>query len=248
MSNELETRIADIKAHRQRNQQAADAELDRLKAALDDHAEQVKGRIETQIAERISDLGCKIMQNGAYADHAYRAQGEYEALAKRMSVSEAALRQQARRAWLLLGSAILAAGVIVLLAVLMASKLTTTAGREADAIRAAHARELATVREDGEREIAEAHAAFADQRLALEEDITAAGVELAALLADRDAVRADLDTFTALRARLGITLHETRTQIVVVVPEGQELRAWGAPGLSDHARYNGRMYRLVSKD
>ncbi len=31
-------------------------------------------------------------------------------------------------------------------------------------------------------------------------------------------------------------------------PEGQEIRAWRAPGLHELARYNGRMFRVMARE
>jgi len=35
---------------------------------------------------------------------------------------------------------------------------------------------------------------------------------------------------------------------VIVVPQGDAITRWNAPGLSDIARYNGRMFRVVRAD
>lgn len=248
MSRDLEALIADAQARHQAAKQTSGSDIDQMKAALSEHVEKMRLCFEIELEERIMDFKCIRTTAFAAANLAQQVQKDHQALAEKIATSEVTLRRQARRAWFLQGGAIVAAGVIVLLAIWMAAGITSAAGREADAIRAMNARELAAVRENGRREVANLHAAFVDQRLALEAEIAAAGIELAALTAEQEAVRADLDTFAALRARLGISLVETRTQPVIVVPEGQELRAWGAPGLSDLATYNGRMYRLVSTD
>ncbi len=39
-----------------------------------------------------------------------------------------------------------------------------------------------------------------------------------------------------------------RNRVVIVVPQGETITRWSAPSLSDLARYNGRMFRVVRAD
>ncbi|RWR04397.1 hypothetical protein [Paenirhodobacter populi] len=168
-------------------------------------------------------------------------------LKKCLSANEVLLRRQAKWAWAALGGVCVAAGMILLLAVWGAQEVIGRAEKEADAIRAVNVEELAAAQEEGQRAIAALHERLAAQRSEVERGIETVGMELAGMISDRDAVRAELEKFVTLRDRLGIRLVESQTKPVIVVPEGQEIRSWGAPGLSNLARYNGRMYRVVDR-
>lgn len=67
------------------------------------------------------------------------------------------------------------------------------------------------------------------------------GAELAQLNADR----ADLKRFAELRRQIGLGLVPYRDRVVIVVPEGDTITRRSAPGLSDLACYNGRMFRVA---
>ncbi|NJM81226.1 MAG: hypothetical protein HC844_00945 [Tabrizicola sp.] len=115
-------------------------------------------------------------------------------------------------------------------------------------IRAGNLRAVAEARAEGERLLAALQDDLAEQRAEVERGIEEVGVELAGLAAERDAVRAELADFEELRDRLGIQVIEGRTQPVIIVPEGREIRLWRAAGLHDLARYNGRMYRIMDSE
>ena len=118
----------------------------------------------------------------------------------------------------------------------------------ADAIRAAGAEEIAAVRVETDRAVAQARAEAQDRQAEALADLDLVGTQLAAALDERDAARAEIERFVALRERIGFVLAEHwNGRPVIIVPEGQEIRPWGAPGLSDLARYNGRMYRVVDQ-
>lgn len=53
-----------------------------------------------------------------------------------------------------------------------------------------------------------------------------------------------LEDLVDFRNRIGLELIEYRGRVIFVVPDGTEILAWRAPGLSEIASYNGRMYRL----
>lgn len=74
------------------------------------------------------------------------------------------------------------------------------------------------------------------------------GADLVQLGADRDAARADLEHFAELRQQIGFDLVPYRNRVVIVVPQGETITRWNAPGLSGIARYNGRMFRVVRVD
>lgn len=110
------------------------------------------------------------------------------------------------------------------------------------------AAELAAAREDGQRAIVALHEELAAQQGEIERRIEVAGAELSGVVGERDQFRAELEQFVALRDLLGIQLVEARSRITIVVPEGQEIRAWRAPGLHELARYNGRMFRVMARE
>lgn len=89
---------------------------------------------------------------------------------------------------------------------------------------------------------------LASREAALSANIEAMGADLAQLAADRDAARADLERFAALRQQIGFDLVPYRDRVVIVVLQGETITRWNAPGLSDLARYNRRMFRVVRVD
>lgn len=86
------------------------------------------------------------------------------------------------------------------------------------------------------------------QEAALSVEIEVMGADLAKLASERDAIRADLEHFVELRQQIGFQLVPYRNRVVIVVPEGEGIMRWNAPGLSDLARYNGRMFRVSRAD
>lgn len=247
MIGDLETRMDGLRQRQLARQDAAEAELVRLKATLSAHADDIKADLAAeakQINQLISGVGA---QTRDATNAALRLRQDSEAMRQALQANDAVLRRQARWAWTAVGGACLAAVVILVLAGWAASRLIEVARLEADAIRAANIDELADAREEGQRAIADLHQQLAAQRAEVERGIEGVGAEFAALSTERDAVQAELERFIDLRDRLGITLVEGQTRPVIVVPEGQEIRAWGAPGLSNLARYNGRMYRVMAQ-
>lgn len=247
MTADLESRMAELKQRRQAGREAAEAELARLKAALSDHADGIRGDLIAE-AKRINQLMSGVDAQARDAAGAINQLRQHdESIKNALSANDVVLRRQAWWAWTAVGGACLAAVVIIVLAGWAASRLIEVARLEADAIRAANVDELAVAREEGHRAIADLHQQLAAQRAEVERGIEDVGAEFAALSTERDAVRAELERFIKLRDRLGIALVEGQTRPVIVVPEGKEIRAWGAPGLSDLARYNGRMYRVLAQ-
>ncbi|KGJ11373.1 hypothetical protein EQ718_08255 [Paracoccus versutus] len=248
MTNDLEARIAELRQRRRAGQEDTEVELDRLKAQLSEHVQGIRAGMDDELVDRIAEFATVGKLAAKALETAERIHREHEALGERITAHGALLRRQARFAWAALGGACLAAGAVLLLVIWTGAALKQAAAREADIIRATNIRELAAARDEGERAIATLHEQLAGQRTWIERSIETVGVELASLTAERDAVRAELEHFAALRDRLGIRLIETRTQPVIVVPEGQEIRLWRAAGLHELARYNGRMYRVLARD
>lgn len=247
MTDDFDTMLADFRQRRQATHDAAEVELSRVKAALADHADAIRADWATE-TERINALISRVStQTNQATDAAIRLQQDNEGMRQALNANRAVLRRQARWAWTAVGGACLAAVAIILLAGWAAGGLIDSARTEADALRAANVDELAMAREDGQRAIAELHEQLAAQRAEIERRVDDVGAEFAALTAERDDIRAELDRFIELRNRLGITLVEGQRRPLIIVPEGQEIRAWGAPGLSNLARYNGRMYRVMAQ-
>jgi len=137
--------------------------------------------------------------------------------------------------------------VIIVLAGGAASCLVDAARLEADAIRVANSEELAVAREEGQRAVADLHEQLAAQRAEVERRIEDAGAEFAVLTNERDTVQAELERFIELRDRLGIALVEGRARILIVVPEGHEIREWRGPRPSERVPYSGWMYRVMAE-
>lgn len=246
MTNDLEARIAELRQRRRAGQEDAQVELDRLKAELAEHVQGIRAGMDDELVNRIAEFATVGKLAARALETAERIHREHEALGERITANGALLRRQTRFAWVALGGACLAAGVVLLLAIWTGTALKQAAARPTPSA----PRMSRNWRPRGRKGNAPAalHEQLAGQRTWIERSIETVGVELASLTAERDAVRAELERFAALRDRLGIRLIETRTQPVIVVPEGQEIRLWRATGLHELARYNGRMYRILARD
>lgn len=149
-----------------------------------------------------------------------------------------------------LGVVLLALGALLALILIagMASRMMSDARTEANRIRAENAQLIAEARSEGEAALQALSLRLASREAALSADIEAMGAELAQMGADRDAARADLERFAELKRQIGFELVPYRNSVVIVVPQGETITRWSAPGLSDLARYNGRMFRVVRAD
>lgn len=149
-----------------------------------------------------------------------------------------------------LGVVLLALGALLALILIagMASRMMSDARTEASRIRAENAELIAEARSEGEAALEALAQRLASREAALSADIEAMGAELAQMGGDRDAARADLERFAELKRQIGLELVPYRNSVVIVVPQGETITRWGAPGLSNLARYNGRMFRVVRAD
>ncbi len=127
----------------------------------------------------------------------------------------------------------------------VASRMVDEARTEAARIRTENAQEIAQARAEGEAALQALSQRLASREAVLTAEIEVMGADLAQLGADRDAARADLEHFAELRRQIGFDLIPYRDRVVIVVPQGEAITRWNAPGLSDLARYNGRMFRVV---
>ncbi|ATG47648.1 hypothetical protein CEW89_08715 [Celeribacter ethanolicus] len=130
----------------------------------------------------------------------------------------------------------------------VASRMVDEARTEAARIRAENSQEIAEARAEGEAALQALADRLASREAVLAAEIEAMGADLAQLGAARDAARADLEHFAELRQQIGFDLVPYRNRVVIVVPEGETITRWSAPGLSNLARYNGRMFRVVRAD
>jgi len=130
----------------------------------------------------------------------------------------------------------------------VASRMVDEARNEAARIRTENVQDIADARAEGEAALQALADRLASREAVLNANIEAKGVDLAQLGADRDAARADLEHFAELRQQIGFDLIPYRNRVVIVVPQGETITRWNAPGLSDLARYNGRMFRVVRAD
>lgn len=137
------------------------------------------------------------------------------------------------------------AALILAVAFWLGAQIKQNAQNEASAIRDTNAGEVAQIQQMGEWALADLKIQISEQRAEIEREIGSVGTELTVLTEDRDTVRAELEQFVALRDRVGFQLVEYRGRTVVVVPDGERLRRWRAPELSNLASFNGRLYRLT---
>jgi DNA repair exonuclease SbcCD ATPase subunit len=156
---------------------------------------------------------------------------------------------KARRAYrmALIGLVVLAAvgATMIFIAFGVAAHIRQEARSVATEIRLQNAEQIATAQRDGEEALEDLQHELAERRNDIERQIAEIGTDLADIVRKRDAVQSELERFTALQDRIGFDLIDYRGRTVIVVPAGHEVRGWRAPGLSNVARYNGQMFRVV---
>lgn len=217
--NELDERLARIR------RQKAEART----TAVDDFAQLKEGLVEAQ--SKLADL-----------DAARQSLSEAVAADSRRIVS---LR---RRVTVGVVLAALVGALVLALAWAVASRMLDEARTEADRIRIENTQVIAEARVEGEVALQALTDRLASREAVLVSEIETIGAELAQLAADRDAARTDLEHFIELRRQIGFELIPYRERVVIVVPQGETITRWNAPGLSDLARHNGRMFRVVEAD
>lgn len=221
--------------------QAGQDELSRLKAELAETAEGLR----RDLNQSCDDIAARI---AAFETRAAGLDEDQEALS--LGLARERLRLSRLRRWGVLGiGAIVGAALLVLfVAGVSARGIVRTAQSEAEIIRAQNAAAIEAARQEGEAELAALSEDLAERERALTADIEALGADLAQLTSDRDAARSDLEHFADLRDQIGFDLVRYREDVVIVVPEGETITGWNAPGFSDLARLNGRVFRVVSAD
>jgi hypothetical protein len=242
----LDAKIAELRERRRAGQNDAEMVAELLKAHLSDHVDGIKSGLDAD-AQRITFLMEMVeKQINAATDAAAWLKQDHEAIWHDLAASKVLSRRQSLWAWIALGGACIAAVMVLLLAGWAANRWVNNAIEEANLIRVANAAELAEARREGQRAIAALHEELASQRAEIARAVDEAGAEFAELTGERDAIRAELEGFAALRDRLGIQIVETRSRPVIIVPEGHEIRPWRSASLHELARYNGRMFRVMA--
>ena len=136
-------------------------------------------------------------------------------------------------------------GALILLAALWSSSnLKTVARAKADILQTLYVDQIEAARLEGDAKLAALQSEISTRRSDIERQNIDVGAGLSEIADERDATRLALEELVDLRNRIGLELVEDRGRVIFVVPDGSELLAWRAPGLSEIASYNGRMYRL----
>ena len=157
---------------------------------------------------------------------------------------EKGLRQIRLQVFTIMGVTGICTTLILAAAFLLGAQIKQNAQNEASAIRETNAVEVAQVRQRGEWALADLQIQISEKRAEIEHEIGGVGADLAVLTEGRDTVRAELEQFVALRNRVGFQMLDYRERTIIIVPEGERLRRWRAPELSELTTFNGRMYRL----
>lgn len=215
MKNDLDSRIADLQNRKRVSDAAAEKEVRGLEQAIKD---------AQQLLQSLQEMAIGI-------------QSETTRLDRRLT---------ALRAKVSIGLAMVFAACVIIIALAFWSgaKIRDVAANEATLVRQQNAAEMEKIRQEGQDGIAALRAQMADERNRVEAEVAEAGAELANLSDELAAGRAELQQFIALKERAGFDLFDYRGRTLIVVAEGQEIRSWRAPGLSNFARYNGQIYRI----
>jgi DNA repair exonuclease SbcCD ATPase subunit len=222
MSDDLDDRIAYLRQQRQLEGAAQTQKAADLIQAIDELQELVR----------------------TTAFRATTVQGQMQVLEEKTDALES--RVQRTRSFLIGG--IVASGLlgalILFAALWSSSNLKTAARAEAASLRILYADQIEAARQEGDTQLATLQSEILARRSDIEHQIIEAGAVLSEIADERDATRVALEELVDLRNRVGLELIEYRGRVIFVVPDGSELLAWRAPGLSEIASYNGRMYRL----
>lgn len=215
MKTDLDSRIADLQNRKRVSDAAAEKEVRGLEHAIED---------AQQSLQSLQKIAMGIQSDTTCLDR------RLSALRAKVSI------------WLAMVFA--ACIIIIVLALWSGAKIREAAVNEATLVRQQNAAEMEQVRQEGQDGIAALRAQMAEERNRVESEVAEAGAELANLSDELAAGRAELQQFIALKDRTGFDLFDYRGRTLIVVAEGQEIRSWRAPGLSNFARYNGQMYRI----
>jgi septal ring factor EnvC (AmiA/AmiB activator) len=222
MSDDLDDRIANLREQRQL-----------------EGAGQTKKAAD--LAQAIDDLQ-KLVRETAFK--AATAQAKVAYVEDEMDKLESRVRRTRRLLVRGIAASSLLGALILLAALWSSSSLKTAARVEADTLRIFYADQIDAARQEGNAEMAAIQAEISARRADIERQIIEVRAELSEIADERDSIRTALEELVDLRDRVGLELVEYRGRVIFVVPDGSELLAWRAPGLSEMASFNGRMYQL----
>lgn len=215
MSSDLDSRITQLQERRRVNDKATEVSVSGLQASVQ------------QASRTLNELNAKT-----------------DIIAQATHQLEAKLIILRRKVAGGLALTLIAAVVVIVFALWTGAQIKQAAMDEASIIQKQNAAEIEQIRQEGEQEIAATRAEMADQRALVELEVAEAGADLAGMASELEAGRAELQQFIALKERAGFNLVDHRGRTVIIVAEGQEIRSWRVPGLSNLARYNGYMYQV----
>ena len=247
MNSELEKRLAQLRGERTR---AVAQTGDEMRALKDDLAQECAA-ISAQMKQNAQHVLSRVEATGKAVRALKVDLDGVEANAKNakahlvdLDLALAQLKQKVRR---VLTIALFATLLILLIAAGIGLNIVHNARNEASELRSSNASEMRRIREQHHRMMEELENEFVERARRIEDDIDLSAEALAHLRNDRDRIEREMQGFLELQQRVGFQLIEYRNRALLVVPDGHELRSWGAPGLSNLARYNGRMYRVVER-
>lgn len=215
MNKDLDSRIADLQQRRQASDQATQASVSSLEQPVLQATQTLEGLQEK--AGLISRETVELKEK---------------------------LKNISRKVAFGLSIMLLAAAVIIVISLWSGTKIRQSAKSEAASIREQNASVVEQIRQDGQLEIVAIRAEMADERVRVEQEVAEAGAELAAMVTELEAGRAELEQFIRLKELAGFNLFEHHGKAVIIVAEGQEIRSWRVPGIWALARYNGQMYQV----
>lgn len=222
MMDDLDSRLASLQQKRLKVGEVVEPESERL-------------------AQIIADLDKSVQETSLSVDDLETRAG---VLSGTIGFQEKGLRRIRLQVFTIMAVTGICAALILAAAFWLGAQIMQNAQNEASTIRDANAVEIAQVRQMGEWALADLQSQISEQRAEIEREVGSVGADLVVLTEDRDTVRAELAQFVALRDRVGFQMLDYRERTIIVVPEGERLRRWRAPELSELTTFNGRMYRL----
>lgn len=238
--SEIDKRLAEHKARKAAISATGESELERWKAEMASAEAKLRQGFEQAAQEfsaKVRDAEGRLAP--LFEAHEYLA-ANIEAESRRV----AKLRRQ-----IAVGAALLIIFLIGIAGLVWAAAAATIdeAQNEAARLRMENAQVIAQARAEGDADLAALSQRLQAREAAMLTEIDDMGADLAQLALERDEARADIEEFIQLKGQVGFDLIPYRDRIVIVVPEGADIRPWRVPGLSTLARYNGQMYQVFDQ-